>query len=54
MSSSKEGEYNQETSGKRKLFLVSHVELGEIRNVERILRMFCGKNVGFVLGQVKK
>lgn len=53
MSSSKEGKKSQETSRKKKP-IVSHVEMGEIRNVERILRMFHGKNVGFMLWQVKK
>lgn len=50
MSSSKEEKNSQKTSRKRKP-IVSHIEMGEIRNVERILRMFHGGNVGFVLGR---
>lgn len=54
MNSSKVGENSQEPSRKRKPPVVSYVEVGEIRVVERVLELFYRKSVGFMLGQVKK
>lgn len=44
------GENSQEPSRKRKLPVVSYVEVGEIRAVERVLELFYRKSVGFMLG----